>query len=1715
MLVFLVILGNTASMASEDMSNDAPRAEAAAAFEKASTALFALEAALKIVDQGLGWAADAYLASGWNQFDFALVCGTVSSLFTETGSQFMAMRAVRCFRPLRAMKNFRDGQLLMRTTLTAIPLLRDALVFLCWFMLVASVSGTMAFAGRLTGRCVSAGDAATPNGATPNGATPNGACPPPAHVSDDGATCDPRGRGYACDAAAGETCCVSAHTPVDGFLSFDDFSRSAMVVLNVVTIDGWNELAWETSDGAGVEAAFPYFAVIVFFGGFYVMQLFQSVMIITLSHTSDVMDAQDARDRRGARRRRRKRGAADDDDDETEPGAKKDVVDVDGVGMLINAVGAYAGAFFRAARRTASAARDVRNSESGGLGSVSSASVRAMEKEKKLRATAWGRFRLRAKRVANAEGFQRFVILVICANTVTMALDSYGQSEAYYAALNTCETVFTSVFIAEFVTKHLAVGPRKYWSNPWNVVDGAVVVSGVAELALGAGADGIATLRMLRVLRIFAGLKGLRRHRAFRQVFAAVINGVRRILSFCLVFSLFLTVFAILGMQLFGGAYGDAAPDSRATFDTFGDAMLALFIICTGENTFSIGWDLTRASGTKWAVVYVAAWSLVSTSLLALVLGVLIQATVEHVVLPEAESDSDDDIDEVRAREAPASEREATLKPLARSGSVSPFASPHGSRDATPRARDAPTAKDFAVADARALSSARGAFLNIDDDDDAVADSKRGSERIRKNTEVEVAAVRLWLDEHGFDVEQRDVLRVGFVDGEVRRSVTQAGETADDVRGRFSERELRAARERLTDARRTGVLVNERAIRAADDDDDDDDHARRRSIENGDEARRTAWGFGGTAVPLDDAGPRAIRFGMGTTSTAQTPAAMLKRKAEAREAKIREDWRVAALDPSELRRERFEARCAEVGVDPEKDRVRAFCLKAMEHRYARFFILTLIVVSACLLAPQCDKDWPAEGSGAETAVAAVDAFFTAAFAAEMAAKVTAYTATSGPKAYFKDGWNALDGFIVATSLLAAALRSAGGGLGGNLKVFRILRVLRPLRVIKNVPSLKLVIDATLVSLPSILIVCALGAATFLILGVLGMALFRGAFRECTVPNAGGDAASCAALGGEFVNAPLHFDNIGQAVVAVFVISTGDNWQDIMYLGMDAAGEDREPATDARKNYAAFFVLAVVVAFFFWANLFVSSLVDNFSTVASQIGGEDGGAQAAFAGAGYTYSESQRRWLLALKAGWRAAAEKWRDENPLAMPAYRRWAFTLRNNKLWEPFMVLFITANAVQLCFYRDDAGKQETRVMSILSAVFCALYVLETFVNVVAMRWRRYWRSGWHRLDFTVTALGVLELVVIYAAGEDNAGFVTVFRTARFFRLFKLLKTSPGLRSLVDTFLTALPGMLNIFGLMALMMHIYACLGCTLYGDVPEPYPGDGITRYANFQNWTAAISLLYVSLSGNWAEIFKDVYWECATGDLSDPSARTAEACASYRFSAIFYFFSFVVFAVYLLANLFVAILIERFDYCSTMEGVYDKQDPFDALVRLNVLRKFGTKVRNRLRLARTLQRVETKAGRRSVDGAPVLPPGTGGAARGVSHGVFARHNSRITSFRGANDRLRQIAQGPRLRAFRTLKNNLDVALRGLGAMPSERAMDLVQHAYDADAAAREREEAENKKQALAGVYASAGAEVVAADGDDSDGDEETPGGILGALARLAFSPSRASDASGRGSG
>jgi len=722
-----------------------------------------------------------------------------------------------------------------------------------------------------------------------------------------------------------------------------------------------------------------------------------------------------------------------------------------------------------------------------------------------------------------------------------------------------------------------------------------------------------------------------------------------------------------------------------------------------------------------------------------------------------------------------------------------------------------------------------------------------------------------------------------------------------------------------------------------------------------DEAReRLITPTSGKQAKVEAAAP--IRFTIGHTRSKVSTPEILKKKRDDTDAALA----LAAVRErsNTLNGGLIRERALEVGIDPDVDHLRLHCLRLIDHRYFQFVVLMLICASSFLLAPQADVDWPVPGSSTEWWVDAADICFTAAFTVEMLLRMIALTVQTGPQAYLKDSWNCLDGFIVVMSLLTYGLSNFGGGIGRVLKAFRVLRVLRPLRMIKTVPSLKLVIDATLVSLPSIMTVCALGFIIMIILGVLGITLFKGLFWSCSLEEPPATKTECEAAGGEWQNAPFNFDNIGHASVAVFIISTGDNWQDLMWSGMDVSAMDKQPVKKNSPLSAIYFVFVVVVAFFFWANLFVSALVDNFSRVASELQGIPGLE-------GYRYSESQRKWLQALSVGLEEAKEAWRDVNMENLDLVRWTCLKLRKWKNWDNFVIFFITCNAVQLCLIRYGAPPEEVRVMDILGIVFTVMYVVETAINIIAMEWSAYWDSSWHRVDFVVTVLGVLELAADLIGGEG--GFVTVFRTARFFRLFKMLKSSRGVRSLLNTFLSALPGMVNIMMLMALLMHIYACLGCTLYGSLAGPYLGNGLTAYTNFKDWPSAMMLLFVVLSGNWVGAFQDVYWTCEVDPVT--GAHGAEGC-SYRWSAIFYFFSFVILGLCLLSNLFVAILLERFDYASTMEGVYDEQNPFDMMRRLTIIRRFAYKVRYRLKMVQTLRSVEElNTGRDSNIDAPGL--------------------------------------------------------------------------------------------------------------------------------------------------
>ena len=99
----------------------------------------------------------------------------------------------------------------------------------------------------------------------------------------------------------------------------------------------------------------------------------------------------------------------------------------------------------------------------------------------------------------------------------------------------------------------------------------------------------------------------------------------------------------------------------------------------------------------------------------------------------------------------------------------------------------------------------------------------------------------------------------------------------------------------------------------------------------------------------------------------------------------------------------------------------------------------------------------------------------------------------GEHAYFKSGWNIMDGSLVLISVIdttMTALFGTASKIFDILRVFRLVRALRPLRVINRAPGLKLVVQTLLSSLKPIGNIVLICCTFFIIFGILGVQVIK-------------------------------------------------------------------------------------------------------------------------------------------------------------------------------------------------------------------------------------------------------------------------------------------------------------------------------------------------------------------------------------------------------------------------------------------------------------------------------------------------------------------------------------------------------------------------------------------------------------------------------------------------
>lgn len=79
----------------------------------------------------------------------------------------------------------------------------------------------------------------------------------------------------------------------------------------------------------------------------------------------------------------------------------------------------------------------------------------------------------------------------------------------------------------------------------------------------------------------------------------------------------------------------------------------------------------------------------------------------------------------------------------------------------------------------------------------------------------------------------------------------------------------------------------------------------------------------------------------------------------------------------------------------------------------------------------------------------------------------------------------------------------------------------------------------------------------------------------------------------WINPQFNFDNLGAALITLFVLATKDGWVQIMYSGIDAVGVDKQPITNYNEWMLFYFISFLLLVGIFVLNMFVGVIVENF------------------------------------------------------------------------------------------------------------------------------------------------------------------------------------------------------------------------------------------------------------------------------------------------------------------------------------------------------------------------------------------------------------------------------------------------------------------------------------------------------------------------------------------
>uniref|UniRef100_A0A8C6K223 Voltage-dependent N-type calcium channel subunit alpha n=1 Tax=Melopsittacus undulatus TaxID=13146 RepID=A0A8C6K223_MELUD len=1602
--------------------------------------IFCFEAGIKIIALGFVFHKGSYLRNGWNVMDFVVV---LTGILATAGTDFdlRTLRAVRVLRPLKLVSGIPSLQVVLKSIMKAmVPLLQIGLL-LFFAIVMFAIIGLEFYMGKFHKTCFS-NETGDEVGDFPCGEEP------PARQCESGTTCREYWQG-----------------PNYGITNFDNILFAVLTVFQCITMEGWTDILYNTNDAAGNTWNWLYFIPLIIIGSFFMLNLVLGVLSGEFAKERERVENRRAflKLRRQQQIERELNGylewifkaeevmLAEEDRNAEEKSpldgrAASEGPIQQGTAPAETSSGSSYNMLKRAAIKKSK--NDLIHAEEGedhftDICSVGSPFARASLKSGKNESSSYFRrkekmFRFFIRRMVKAQSFYWIVLCVVALNTLCVAMVHYDQPEKLTTALYFAEFVFLGLFLTEMSLKMYGLGPRNYFHSSFNCFDFGVIVGSIFEViwaAVKPGTSfGISVLRALRLLRIF---KVTKYWNSLRNLVVSLLNSMKSIISLLFLLFLFIVVFALLGMQLFGGQFNFQDETPTTNFDTFPAAILTVFQILTGEDWNAVMYHGIESQGGVRSGMFSSIYFIVLTLFgNYTLLNVFLAIAVDNLANAQELTKDEEEMEE-------ATNQKLALQKAKEVAEVSPMSAANISI----AAKQQNSSKSKSVWEQRTSqirmhnfrASCEALYNELDPEERVryattlhirpdmkthldrplvVEPRSEGRNNISKLSPVDVQEVEqtkissgdgaeaprkhhrhrdkdklgeqekgdVTKDENGEpgvnNKEERHrqhrsrskEVEGGSKEGKSDRNRCQEGGKRHHRRGSVDEggeKEHRRHRPHRHSADRQGKEGNgtingarsERRSRhrggsrsgnregepGSKGENGEEPHRRHRfrsralstydSVEKetgekegeaGEKEHRNHQpkenkceieASGSVSVPVhtlpstylqkvpeqpEDADnqknvTRMIQPPMDKTTTVNIPVTITAPPGETTvipmnnvefESKTEEKKDVDDLTkngPKPI------LPYSSMFILSPTNPIRRLFHYIVNLRYFEMVILIVIALSSIALAAE---DPVQAESPRNDALKYLDYIFTGVFTFEMVIKMIDLGLLLHPGSYFRDLWNILDFIVVSGALVAFAFSGTKGKDINTIKSLRVLRVLRPLKTIKRLPKLKAVFDCVVNSLKNVLNILIVYMLFMFIFAVIAVQLFKGRFFYCTDESKelekdcrgqylDYEKDEVEAQPREWKKYEFHYDNVLWALLTLFTVSTGEGWPTVLKHSVDATYEEQGPSPGYRMEMSIFYVVYFVVFPFFFVNIFVALIIITFQEQGDKVMSE------------CSLEKNERACIdFAISA---KPLTRYMPQNKQSFQ-YKMWKFVV--SPPFEYFIMVMIALNTIVLMMKFYDAPEAYEEMLKCLNIVFTSMFSMECVLKIIAFGVLNYFRDAWNVFDF-VTVLGSITDILVTEIADNfiNLSFLRLFRAAR---LIKLLRQGYTIRILLWTFVQSFKALPYVCLLIAMLFFIYAIIGMQVFGNIALD-DETSINRHNNFRTFLQALMLLFRSATG---EAWHEIMLSCLSNRACDPlSGLTKNECGSDF--AYFYFVSFIFLCSFLMLNLFVAVIMDNFEY------------------------------------------------------------------------------------------------------------------------------------------------------------------------------------------------------------